>query len=190
MGKVFVMEFQHVTTGVCGLSCQLCPRYHTDGSSRCGGCKSPFRMGAGCPFITCAIKKKGIELCTDCPEGETCERWARHREASKTKDSFVCYQKLQDNIQFIKEYGIRAFEEAQEKRSRLLEEMLARYDDGRSKSFYCIAVTVMEPEELEFAILSTEASTSRKTLKEKAKVMRQVLEGIAREKHYSLALRK
>ncbi len=140
-----------MATGVCGLSCRLCPRYHTDGSSRCGGCKSPFRMGAGCPFITCAVKKKGIELCTDCAEGETCERWTRHRELSKTMDSFVCYQKLQDNIQFIKLYGIRAFEEAQEKRCKLLEEMLARYDDGRSKSFYCLAATVMEPEELESA---------------------------------------
>lgn len=184
------MEFQHVATGVCGLSCRLCPRYHTDGGSRCGGCKSPFRMGAGCPFITCAVKKKGIELCTDCTEGETCERWTRHRELSKTTDSFVCYQKLQDNIQFIMQYGIRAFEEAQEKRCKLLEEMLARYDDGRSKSFYCLAATVLEPEELERAIASAEGLSSGSTLKEKSKVMRQVLEDFAREKHVSLALRK
>ena len=106
-------------------------------------------MGAGCPFITCAVKKKGIELCTDCPEGETCERWKRHRELSKTVDSFVCYQKLEDNIRSIKRHGIEAFEETQEKRCRLLGEMLAEFDDGRSKSFYCIAATVMEPEELE-----------------------------------------
>lgn len=179
-----------MATGVCGLSCRLCPRYHTDGSSRCGGCKSPFRMGAGCPFITCAVKKKGIELCTDCAEGETCGRWAHHREMSKTMDSFVCYQKLQDNIQFIKQYGIRAFEEVQEKRCKLLDEMLARYDEGRSKSFYCIAATVMEPEELEIAIASVEKLSPGKTLKEKSKVMRQALEDIAREKHYTLALRK
>jgi hypothetical protein len=184
------VEFQHVATGVCGLSCRLCPRYHADGSSRCGGCKSAFRMGAGCPFITCAVKKKGIELCTDCAEGEACERWTRHRELSKAADSFVCYQKLQDNILFIKSYGIRAFEEAQEKRCRLLEEMLARYDDGRSKSFYCIAATVMEPEELARALARAKAATAGKAPKEKAKVMRKVLEDIAREKGYNLALRK
>jgi hypothetical protein len=184
------VEFQHVATGVCGLSCRLCPRYHTDGSSRCGGCKSPFRMGAGCPFITCAVKKKGIELCTDCAEGDTCERWTHHREMSKTMDSFICYQRLQDNIRFIKQYGIRAFEEAQEKRCKLLEEMLAGYDEGRSKSFYCIAATVMEPEELAQAIASAEKLSPGKTQKEKSKVMRQALEDIAKEKHYSLALRK
>lgn len=179
-----------MSTGVCGLSCRLCPRYHTDGSSRCGGCKSPFRMGAGCPFITCAVKKKGIELCTDCPEGETCGRWARHRELSKSTDSFVCYQKLQDNIQFIKLYGIHAFEEAQEKRCKLLDEMLARYDEGRSKSLYCIAATVMEPEELEIAITTAEGLSSGGTLKEKARAMRRALEDIGAEKHYNLSLRK
>jgi hypothetical protein len=184
------MEFKHVDTGVCGLSCKLCPRYHTDGASRCGGCKSPFRMGAGCPFITCAVKKKGIELCTDCPEGETCEKWSRHREASKKADSFVCYQKLEDNIRFIKQHGIGAFEEAQEKRCRLLEALLAGFDEGRSKSFYCVAATVMGPEELEGAIASAGASSQGKTPKEKAKVMRGVLEDIAREKGYLLALRK
>jgi hypothetical protein len=111
-------------------------------------------MGAGCPFITCAVKKKGIELCTDCPEGETCDRWARHREASLKADSFICYQKLQDNIRSIGQNGIRAFEEAQERRCRLLEAMLAGYDDGRSKSFYCVAATVLEIGELEQALAS------------------------------------
>ncbi|HEY3273805.1 MAG TPA: hypothetical protein VGJ92_08590 [Methanocella sp.] len=184
------MEFEHLAVGVCGLSCRLCPRFHTDGSSRCGGCKSPFRMGAGCPFITCAVKKKGIELCTDCVEGETCERWKRHRELSKTVDSFVCYQKLEDNIRSIKRHGIEAFEETQEKRCKLLEEMMAEFDDGRSKSFYCVAATLMEPEELEGAIAFAGASSTGKALKEKAKVMHKVLEDIAREKGYHLALRK
>ncbi len=184
------MDFHHVAVGVCGLSCRLCPRYHTTGASRCGGCKSPFRMGAGCPFITCAVKKRGIELCTDCAEGEACERWARHRELSEKVDSFVCYQRLQDNIRFIRQRGIRAFEEAQERQCRLLEEMLAGYDDGRSKSFYCVAATVMEPGELEQALAQAGASTGGMSVKEKAKEMRKILEGVAREKGYDLRLRK
>jgi hypothetical protein len=147
-------------------------------------------MGAGCPFITCAVKKKGIELCTDCTEGESCERWKRHRDASKKADSFVCYQKLEDNIRYIKQHGILAFEEAQDRRCELLKAMLAGFDDGRSKSFYCIATTMMMPEELEKAIASARASSQGKARKEKAKVMRGVLEGIAREKGYLLALRK
>ena len=54
------MQIAHPEIGVCGLSCRLCPTYHTAGKSRCRGCKSHTRMAVGCPFITCAIKKKGI----------------------------------------------------------------------------------------------------------------------------------
>jgi hypothetical protein len=147
-------------------------------------------MEAGCSFITCAVKKKGIEICADCAEGETCERWKSHREFSEGHDTFVCYQRLQDNILLIKSCDIQAFEEEQKKRCKLLEEMLARYDDKRSKSFYCVAATVMEPDELEHALAQAEASSRGMQVKDKAKVMHSVLEEIARAKHYSLTLRK
>jgi hypothetical protein len=147
-------------------------------------------MGAGCPFITCAVKKKGIEFCTDCAEGETCERWKGHRLFSQLHDTFVCYQKLEDNIRFIRSHGLQAFEEEQEKREKLLEMMLSRFDDGRSKSFYCIAATVMELEEIRQVLARAEASSSGMTTKDKAKVMRRVLEDVARSKNYYLSLRK
>jgi hypothetical protein len=38
------MMVRHIEIGICGLSCRLCPRYHTDGVSRCGGCKSDSRL--------------------------------------------------------------------------------------------------------------------------------------------------
>ncbi len=184
------MEFNYVATGVCGLSCRLCPRYHTDGSSRCGGCKSPFRMGAGCPFVTCAVKKKGIELCTDCAEGETCERWKAHRDFSKTRDTFVCYQKLQDNVMFIKSHGIRAFEEDAEKRCKLLEVMLAGYDDGRSKGFFCVAATVMEIGELEQALAEAERLRQVCWKREGKSYAPRAGRSAAKAKHYYIALRK
>ncbi|TEB08592.1 hypothetical protein Psch_02157 [Pelotomaculum schinkii] len=52
------MKIKHPEIGVCGLSCRLCPRYHTDTKSKCHGCKSQARIAVGCPFITCAVKKK------------------------------------------------------------------------------------------------------------------------------------
>ena len=97
-------------------------------------------------------------------------------------DSFVCYQKLQDNIQFINRTASGRSKRMQEKRCKLLEEMLAGYDDGRSKSFYCIAATVFEIAELEQALASADASSAGMPIKEKARVMRRVLESIAKEK--------
>ena len=67
-------------------------------------------MAVGCPFITCAVKKKGIEFCWDCTENITCEKWKKHREAGKKIDSFKCYQKLEEDISFIQKKGISEFE--------------------------------------------------------------------------------
>jgi len=57
------MDIKFIEVGVCGLSCRLCPTYHSKAESKCAGCKSPDRMAVGCPFITCAVKKKGVEFC-------------------------------------------------------------------------------------------------------------------------------
>lgn len=190
MGRPDTMDFQHVETGVCGLSCRLCPRFNSESESRCGGCKSPHRMGASCPFVTCAVRKKGIELCTDCSESGSCERLHGHLEAAKEHDSFVCYQKLADNVAFIKEHGIEAFEDAQAERGRLLARMIAGFDDGRSKSFYCVAATVLEVPELEAALAEADNVAASMPRKDRAKWMRAGLEEIARRRGYALKLRK
>lgn len=129
------MEIKHREIGICGLSCWLCPHYHIDTCSRCLGCKSNDRIKMGCTFITCAIKRKGIEFYWDCTEHETCEKWKNHRNAGKKVDSFKCYQKLEDDIAFILERGVTAFEKVQKTREQLLRDMLSEFNEGRSKSY-------------------------------------------------------
>ena len=133
--------------GVCGLSCRLCPRYHTDAESRCGECKSEQRITVGCTFITCAVKKQSIELCWDCHDNQTCEKWANHRDFGKKHDTFKCYQKLEDNISTILQKGIESFEEQQKTREQLLIETLKEFNEGRSKSYFCIAATILDIDE-------------------------------------------
>jgi hypothetical protein len=89
----------------------------------------------GCPFITCAIKRKGIEFYWDCTEHETCEKWKNHRNAGKKVDSFKSYQKLEDDIAFINSKGIGEFEKVQKTREQLLRDMLSEFNEGRSKSY-------------------------------------------------------
>ena len=147
-------------------------------------------MGAGCPFITCALKKKGIEFCWDCEEKKTCEKWAKHREAAKKADSFKCYQKLEKDIAFIQNNGVDEFEETQKKREYLLKEMLREFNEGRSKSYYCIAVTVMEIGELEDALTKADKDSKGLGIKEKSKVLHSILDEIAKQRNYYLKLRK
>lgn len=184
------MEIKYPQIGICGLSCKLCPMYQTDSKSRCEGCKSEARMSLGCPFITCAIKKKGIEFCWECNESVSCERWKKHREAGKVADSFKCYQKLEDDIDYVHNNGIDQFMEVQNIKEKILREMLDNFNEGRSKSYYCIAVTVMEVEELTEAVARANNDSYGLDIQSKSKVLHKILDEIAEKKKYNLKLRK
>lgn len=184
------MKISHVEIGVCGLSCRLCPAYYRETKSKCPGCKSEFRMGAACPFQNCALKKKGIEFCGFCDENATCARWKKHREMSKQHDSIVCYQKLEDNIIFIQKNGMEEFEKQQKTREKLVRAMLTEFNEGRSKTFYCIAATMLDIAELESVLKEAREKSVGLDLKAKSEVMHSLLDKIAENRNYSLKLRK
>ena len=184
------MDISYPMVGICGLSCRLCPRYHTEAESRCPGCKSQQRMAVGCPFITCAVKGRGIEFCGECDQQVTCERWRQHREFGQQHDTFICYQKLEDNIRFIQQNGMPQFEIRQQIREGLLTEMLQQFNEGRSKSYSCIAATVLDIEELRTALTTAQERANGLDIRDRAKVMHAVLDIIAAEKGYCLRLRK
>jgi len=147
-------------------------------------------MGAACPFHNCALKKKAVEFCGFCEENKTCDRWRKHREMSKKRDSFVCYQKVEENMAFIQKNGIAAFENEQKTREQLLKEMLAEFNEGRSKSLYCIAATVLETGELEAVLDEARAKAKGLELKAKAAIMHSLLNEVADKKNYLLKPRE
>ena len=184
------MKIEYKKIGVCGLSCVLCPSYQTSAISRCEGCKSKARMAVGCPFITCAVKKRGIEFCWDCPENDTCDKWKKHRDIGRERDSFKCYQKLEDDIRYIRENGVDRFAEAQRARERLLKFMLEEFNEGRSRSYYCIAATILTLEELEEVINEARKKATGLDIKARSRLMHTALDNLANRKNYYLKLRK
>lgn len=183
-------KFNYKEIGLCGLSCRLCPAFHRVTKSKCLGCKSEDRIRAGCTFIRCAVKKKGLEFCLLCEENKTCEKLRKHRTFSRNHDSFVCYQKLEDNLDFIERFGVKRFEEDQILREKLLRVMLDEFNEGRSKSYYCIAATVLEIEQLNESIRVARERSKGLDLKSKSKVLHSILDQIASENNYCLKLRK
>jgi acyl-CoA reductase-like NAD-dependent aldehyde dehydrogenase len=77
----------------------------------------------------------------------------------------------------------------QKLREGLLKEMLQEFNEGRSKTYYCIASTVLEIEELETAVKRAREA-QRLDVKEKARFLHAILDDIAEKKHYYLKLRK
>lgn len=124
------------TIGCCGIDCGLCPRFHTNGVSTCPGCCGTnfTNKHPSCGFVTCCVHKKGLETCAECGEFP-CPRF--DKEASGY-DSFVTHRKVFPNLESIRSNGMDSFLDVQKIRMDLLSHLLKNFDDGRSKSFYCL----------------------------------------------------
>jgi hypothetical protein len=178
---------KYPTIGVCGLDCGLCPRYYTIGLSRCPGCAGPdfFHKHPSCSFITCCIKKKNLEVCAECSEFP-CSKFKSNEAYQQLKESssYPSYKKVIPNLNFIKEHGIKKFIEQQKKKIKLLETTMENFDDGRSRSFFCQEVALLDLISLESAL--DEATQKIKIdhikpddIKIKAKILKSILNEIA-----------
>jgi hypothetical protein len=68
--------------------------------------------------------------------------------------------------------------------------MLQEFNEGRSKTYYCIASTVLEMGELEEALKRARESSQWLDIKGKAEVLHATLDEIAEKNQYCLKLRK
>ncbi len=184
----------HPTLGCCGLDCGLCPRYNTEGSSKCPGCCGPnfSNKHPSCSFITCCVKKKNLEVCAQCDEFPCIKL---EKNLTTKYDSFLTYKKVKPNFEFIKKNGIKAFIEQQERRINLLNTILKDYNDGRSKNFFCIAATLLPIEDIEKSLEEIEQKIKNEKIddgdiKNKAKILKEFLNKFAKMKNIELKLRK
>jgi len=178
---------KYPTIAACGLDCGLCPRYYTAGPSRCPGCAGPdfFHKHPSCSFITCAVKNKGLEACGECP-GFPCGKFKTEKEYDQVKESssYPPYRRVMANLKAIKEHGIEAFVRQQSRRIKLLERMLAHFDDGRSKSYYCRSAALLDLAALESALGAATRKIKADRIppddaKTRAKILRALLDDLA-----------
>jgi hypothetical protein len=177
------------TLGCCGLDCGLCPRYYTEGSSRCPGCGGPgfASKHPSCPFITCCVKKKGLDVCAQCDEFP-CDRT---EDSDNVADSFISHRKTLANLLYIKEYGLESFIAQQKIRTALLEMFLEEFDDGRSKSFYCLAAVLLPIDMLDRCREEIRAAgISGSDKKQSAQLLKEKLNSVSEEAGIELKLRK
>jgi len=167
---------RHPPIACCGIDCGLCPHYYTAGSSRCPGCGGPdFELKhPSCGILTCCVKKKGLEVCGLCPEFP-CSRLRGWHAA----DSFVTHARSLENLRAIKRDGLPAFLRQQARRIRLLEVMLAEFDDGRSKSLFCTAAALLPLDALDSAVKEARVADQDLDRKERAQLLRKSVEAVA-----------
>jgi len=170
---------------VCGLNCGLCPRYYTVGSSRCPGCVGEgfSDVHPSCGILSCC-QRKGFEYCFECSEFP-CQKYDNAGET----DSFITQKNQFRDMEKAKNDFVAYKAELNEK-IKILEELLENYDDGRRKSFYCLAVNLLELQDLNSIIGKIRNIDSQITLKEKAKAVTCFFQEAADKKGVILKLRK
>ncbi|MBN2322298.1 MAG: DUF3795 domain-containing protein [Spirochaetes bacterium] len=179
---------KYPTIGCCGIDCGLCPRYHTDGASRCPGCsgKNFNEKHPSCSIITCCFKKRGLETCADCDEF-TCQKLKNWDSA----DSFVTHRNSISNLKRIRQNGLVAFIAQQKIRVQLLRELIEHYDDGRSKSFYCLSAALLPINDIKTAIKKMKSHTAaEKDKKLLAKMLKDTFKDIAESNGIELVYRR
>jgi len=177
---------KYFTIGCCGIDCGLCPRFHTSASSACPGCGGlNFReKHPSCGFLTCCFIKKGLEVCSECPQ-YPCKRFDAERAGY---DSFVTHRKIFSNHDFIKSNGIERFIEDQQKKISILSGLLQNFDDGRSKSFFCLSCALLPQEKMMELKETMENPVEFDDIKDRNKRIRDKLMEIAKSRDIDLKL--
>ena len=130
---------------LCGLNCGLCSM-HLGG--HCPGCGEGSQS---CRLARCSLDRGGLEYCYECGE-YPCEKY----EKIDDFDSFITHKHRKRDMEKAKKLGPEAYGAEQREKIRLLEALLAGYNDGRKKTLYCLAVNLLEADEIKQALQTVE----------------------------------
>lgn len=171
----------------CGLNCGLCPRYQMDGTSKCPGCSGEgfLTKHPACGILSCS-QRKGLEYCYQCDE-YPCKKY----DGADQSDSFITHLKQLCDMDKAKTLGIDAYRNELNEKISILETLLANYDDGRRKGIFCLAVNLLELQDVRHVMeqISSQAQPEQ-SVKDKATTAVQLFQSMAEQRNLTIKLRK
>ena len=172
-----------LSLSLCGLNCELCTMKLDNYCPGCGG-------GAGnqsCSIAKCSLQQNSVEYCYQCSE-YPCEKY----EGIDEFDSFITHRNQLKDMEKAEKIGIEQYKLEMIKKADILKYLLANYNSGRQKSFFCIAVNLLDLQDVETIIKQINAQTTSNnlTLKEKSNVAVALFQVVAQQKNIILKLNK
>ena len=171
----------------CGLNCGFCPRYYTDGDSKCPGCggKNFSEKHPPCGVLSCS-QRNAIEYCYSCKE-YPCKKYDKWE-----KDSFITHQNMMKDFEKAKNIGINEYKKDLNEKIKILNNLLINYNDGKRKNIFCIGVNLLEMNDLKNIMkqIKKETKFNDLTMKEKSNIAIKLFEKMAKEKGIVLKLNK
>lgn len=129
----------------------------------------------------------GVEYCFQCSE-YPCEKYSHIDDF----DSFITHRNRKSDMEKAKRFGIDAYNAEQAEKANILEVLLSNYNDGCKKTLFCVAVNLLELQELQTVLREIDRKPDMKTMtiKEKSAFVAGLLQDAAAEKNIDLKLHK
>ena len=160
--------------GCCGMSCSLCPRFHTNGKSKCLGC-GPDPHCQYCATFKCCTIKNNLESCADCTDFP-CNKIKNLKDWNGFNTNKIWLKHLNE----INKIGYSNWNKSQLDKRKYLEEALIKYDAGKSKSFIILHFLFFNIQIIKEVMRNGE-KINEPDLKQKAKEFKRLLKKIAEE---------
>jgi len=167
---------------LCGLNCALCVMYIGEYCPGCGGGEG----NQACRIARCSLDKS-VEFCYLC-NMYPCEKY----DGIERYDSFITHRNQMKDMEKARIMGIANYSLMLEQKEKMLRYLSQNYDEGRSKSFYCLAVNLMDIEDMKQVIENFENSQDFDILsvKQKAYMLKEMFKKAAYDKGIILKLNK
>lgn len=166
---------------LCGLNCGLCPMQIRGG---CSGCFNGSTCYQSCPIAPCSVKHGNVQYCYQCEE-YPCRRY----DGIDRYDSLISHRNQKMDMAKAERIGIDAYLEEQRVKKAILTRLLEKYDDGQRDVFYCLAVNMLEVEDLEKILKEADKRTDKLPPEEKADYVTSLLKTRAEDRNVPLKLR-
>ena len=153
---------QNQLFSLCGLNCGLCPMFLNKNCPGCGGGEG----NQSCKIARCSLEHGKIEYCYEC-EKYPCEKYQHIDDY----DSFITHKRRKADLERAKNIGIEQYNHEQQEKAQILSYLLSNYNDGRRKTFFCVAVNLLELSELQEAIKQIQENNELSSLPFKAQCL-------------------
>lgn len=166
---------------LCGLNCGLCPMLL---GNHCGGCGNGNQS---CKIAKCSLEHDAVIYCFECGL-YPCEKYQNIDEY----DSFITHRRRKADLEKAQRIGIEQYNHEQKEKVQMLNHLLANFNDGRRKNFFCVAVNLLELPELReiFSQIKANQEHSALSAKEQCSFVAGLFQTVAAQKAAELKLRK
>ncbi len=166
---------------LCGLNCGLCPMQIR---GKCSGCFNGSTCYQTCPIAPCSVRHGNVDYCFQCSE-YPCRRY----DGIDRHDSLISHRNQKRDMAKAKEIGIDAYLAEQRAKKEILTRFLEEYDDGTREVFFCLAVNMLEAEDLQDILSRMDSQCITLSVHDKAEQLERQLRDRAAFRHIPLELR-